>query len=403
MAKTLHVRVKTLVISLLKLINNNYPLTYFLVIMMRILQFNITYLYLFLSILLTPYNIVAQETDSINNTKQTIKLSGFIDVFYAYDFNKPSTGVRQSFLYNHNRHNEFNLNLGLIQLAVEAPKYRANLALQTGVYANDNYAAEPGVLKNIFEANVGVSLNKKNNLWLDVGILPSHIGFESAISGDNWTLTRSLLAENSPYFETGAKLTYTSENKKWFVSGLVLNGWQCIQRLEGNSLLAVGHQLTYKPAPKITINSSSFIGTDTPDSTRQMRYFHDLYAVMEFTERFGLIAGFDIGVQQKSKNSSEYNVWYSSAMIARYKFTDTISMAARVEYYSDKEGVIISTENPNGFQTWASSLNFDYHIMPNAVWRIEGRRLWSKDEVFSSDRENSTQNYTIISSLALTF
>ncbi|MBK8628485.1 MAG: outer membrane beta-barrel protein [Saprospiraceae bacterium] len=28
---------------------------------------------------------------------------------------------------------------------------------------------------------------------MDAGIFPSHIGFESAISADNWTLTRSLL------------------------------------------------------------------------------------------------------------------------------------------------------------------------------------------------------------------
>jgi hypothetical protein len=52
-------------------------------------------------------------------------------------------------------------------------------------------------LKNIYEANVGISLNKKNNLWVDAGVMPSHIGFESAISMDNWYLTRSLLAENS--------------------------------------------------------------------------------------------------------------------------------------------------------------------------------------------------------------
>ena len=28
-------------------------------------------------------------------------------------------------------------------------------------------------------------------------------------------LTRSLVAENSPYFESGAKLTYITRNNKW--------------------------------------------------------------------------------------------------------------------------------------------------------------------------------------------
>ena len=33
---------------------------------------------------------------------------------YAYDFNKPQTNYRQKFFYTYNRHNEFNLNLGLV-------------------------------------------------------------------------------------------------------------------------------------------------------------------------------------------------------------------------------------------------------------------------------------------------
>jgi hypothetical protein len=81
--------------------------------------------------------------------------------------------------------------------------------------------------------------------------MPSHIGFESAISKDCFTLTRSILADNSPYFESGAKISYSSDNGKWFVSGLVLNGWQRIQRVNGNSTVAFGHQLTYRPTEKL--------------------------------------------------------------------------------------------------------------------------------------------------------
>jgi hypothetical protein len=31
-------------------------------------------------------------------------------------------------------------------------------------------------------------------------------------------------------------------------------------------------------------------------------------------KRFGLIVGFDVGAQQKSKNSTEYNTWYSPVL-----------------------------------------------------------------------------------------
>ena len=113
----------------------------------------------------------------------------------------------------------------------------------TGTYANSNLAAEPGVLKNIFEANAGVKISKKKKLWIDAGIFESHIGFESAIGKNCWNLTRSISADNSPYYESGIKLSYTSDNEKWFLSGLILNGWQRIQRVNGNNTPAFGHQL----------------------------------------------------------------------------------------------------------------------------------------------------------------
>ena len=84
---------------------------------------------------------------------------------------------------------------------------RANLALMAGTYAQDNLSAEQDALKLINEANVGFKISKTKNIWIDAGIMPSHIGWESAIGKDNMNLTRSLAAENSPYFETGAKIS----------------------------------------------------------------------------------------------------------------------------------------------------------------------------------------------------
>jgi len=109
---------------------------------------------------------------------------------------------------------------------------------------NANYATEPGILGNLYESNVGIKLSGSNNLWLDVGVFSSHIGFESAVGKSNWTLTRSLAAENTPYFESGAKISYTSDNDNWFVSVLILNGWQHIKPVEGNTLPAFGTQIT---------------------------------------------------------------------------------------------------------------------------------------------------------------
>lgn len=86
-----------------------------------------------ISFVLPGIELFAQN-DSTWHQKPTFNVSGYLDVFYVYDFNQPQGNFRQPFLYNHNRHNEFNLNLGLVKLGVEHARYRANLALQTGTY-----------------------------------------------------------------------------------------------------------------------------------------------------------------------------------------------------------------------------------------------------------------------------
>ena len=341
------------------------------------------------------------QNDSI---VKPLTISGYAEVYYTADFNNPKNNSRPPFVYSHNRNNEININLAFIKAAYNTANVRANLALAVGTYMNANYAAEQGVMKNVYEANAGLKISKKHNLWIDAGVFPSHLGFESAIGKDNWTLTRSLFADNSPYFETGAKISYTSESGKWFVSGLVLNGWQRIQRVDGNSTPAFGHQLTFKPNEKFTINSSSFIGNDKPDSIRQMRYFHNLYAVYQINKKLGVTAGFDIGAEQKAKGSDQYNIWYTPVLIAKYNATDKLSFTVRGEYYQDEKGVIISTGTENGFKTLGYSFNADYQILPNLVWRTEIRNLNSKDAVFMNRAEDfNKQSFTATTALAISF
>lgn len=345
-------------------------------------------------------NVLYAQNDSLWNQRPMLNISGLLDVYYVYDFNQPQGPERQPFLYNHNRHNEMNLNLGFVKLGLEHSKYRANLALHTGTYSNDNYSNESGLLKNIFEANVGLSLNRKNNLWLDAGTFASHIGFESAISTNNWTMTRSLLAENSPYFLSGAKLTY-SPNAKYEVAGLVLNGWQRIQRLEGNSLLSIGSQIIYKPSKKSTFNWSTFIGSDDPDTTRRMRYFNNIFGQFQVTEKFGLILGFDIGAQQKTKGSTGYNHWFSPVIIAQYSINNSWKTAVRAEYYEDEKGVIIPS--PNGFKTSGLSLNFDYAPAQDVLFRVEGRWIKAKDQLLETGTSFTDNNFILATSIVIRF
>lgn len=347
---------------------------------------------LFILSVFIVFQTQAQTSDSTAN----LNFSGYVEAFYNYDFNKPANHERAAFIYNHNRHNEFNINLAYLKASYSQSKVRANLSLMAGTYANANLAAETGVLKNIYEANVGIKLGEKT--WLDAGILPSHIGFESAVSKDCWNLTRGILAENSPYFESGARLTY-APNDKWTLVGLVLNGWQRIRRVDGNNTPAFGTQIVFKPNSKTTLNYSTFIGSDKPDVARQMRIFHNLYGIFQVTDDFGLTVGFDIGTEQKAKNNSDVNVWYTPVLIGKYTINDKWAIAGRIENYTDKQGVIIS----NDFLTNGFSANLDFTPISNAVFRIETRLLKAKNKIFATEKGVSDQSFFITSSLAVSF
>ncbi|QRR00702.1 porin [Dyadobacter sandarakinus] len=344
----------------------------------------------------------AQDSTDI---KGTLTVSGYAEAYYNYDFNRPLNNTTPGFLYNFNRAGEVNLNLGFIKAGYTAGRLRGNLALAAGTYVNANYAAEPGVLKNVFEANVGVKVSRNANLWIDAGIMPSHIGFESAIGKDNWALTRSLSAENTPYYESGVKLGYTSKDDKLYLAAMYLNGWQRIQRVDGNSTPGFGTQVTYKPASSVTLNYSTFAGNDKPDSTRLMRYYHNIYGIFQLTEKLGLTAGFDYGMEQKHKGSSDYNNWLVPVLIARYTPAPKLHIALRGEYFQDKNGVIIGTGTANGFKTFGYSANVDYAVFPGVLCRVEARNLSSRDRIFTqrTDQDLSKNNFFLTTSLSVAF
>lgn len=333
--------------------------------------------------------------------QSNLSVSGYLESYYLHDFNRPANNLRPGFTYSHNVTDKPSINLGFIKVNLNSERVRANLAVGSGTYMRANYAMEPKDLQKLFEANIGFKLS--DTIWLDAGIMPSHIGFESAIGLDNWTVTRSILADNSPYFETGLRLSYTSEDGKWYASGLILNGWQRIRRPDGNTTPSIGHQLTFKPNSKIIFNSSSYIGNDKSDEDRKMRYFHHFYGQYQLNDQWGLITGFDIGAEQADKNSSRYNVWFTPIIIAKYTYSDKLSMSARAEYYQDKDEVIVTTDTPNGFRTYSYSANLDYKISNNFALRAEIRKFYSKDKIFQQRNSLSDESLTATTAIIMQF
>ncbi len=322
-----------------------------------------------------------------------LTISGYAEVYYCYDLAAPANGERPAFLYNHRRHNEVALNLGFLKASYAQRNVRANLALMTGTYAQYNLAAEPVEIRAMMEANVGVRLSTTKDLWIDAGMLPSHIGLEGATGADCWNLTRSLWAENTPYFETGARLSYRPIPRV-MLAALYLNGWQRMQRPEGYSTPCFGTQVNVSSRAGTQWNWSTFMGSNTPDSVGLWRFYNNVYMVAN-DDTTGLTLGFDIGLQETAEGG--VSGWFGPLAMVRQRLGHGWYGVSRVEFFNDEDRVIMPTERP----ILSATVGADKRLTGSVMWRIEARWMGNDDAAFM-DRQGRPANDNWAFTTALT-
>ena len=336
-----------------------------------------------------PASAFAQEADSA-----TITFGAFVDTYYAYDFGRPD--FDRVFTTQPARHDEFAINLAHVEARYASSKVRGRIALQAGTSVQVNYAAEPdelggqtNFLPHLQEATVGVSLAP--NLWIDGGIMFSHIGGESWISIDNPTYTRSLPAEFSPYYETGVRATWNA-TPTLTAQLAVVNGWQNIS--ENNEDKAVGVRLDWTPIQSLTLTYSNFVGREAHATTgdQDVRFFNDFVARYTPNDRAVFLLTGDVGTQDD-------DTWYGASLVGRYWVTPTVGITGRVERFDDEDGVL----SP-GLRTNGASLGLDVARGP-AMWRTEFRALFGGDDELFPDRESdsgfSENNAILVTSLSV--
>jgi hypothetical protein len=72
-----------------------------------------------------------------SDTSPKITFGGFVDGYYAFDFNRP-VNFDRAYTTQPARHNEFNVNLAFVEAKIDGPGYRGRLALQTGTSVQSN-------------------------------------------------------------------------------------------------------------------------------------------------------------------------------------------------------------------------------------------------------------------------
>jgi Putative beta-barrel porin-2, OmpL-like. bbp2 len=343
---------------------------------------------------------------------EKVSWGAFVDTYYAYDFNNPpshdrvlvnsgANGITNTYTTTAARSNEFNINMAYLEAKVVAEDYRGRLALQTGTSVEVNDVNEPSVgifggptlSRNIQEASIGYHVDP--TLWIDAGIFPSYLGIEDFISKDNWTYTRSLSGDSTPYFESGVKATYKISDQV-VTQFHVMNGWTNLTEDNGNK--SIGLQVVYTPNSTYSFTYNNFYGLMAPGNVS--RFFNQVIGRIAVSPKIQFAASFDIGFQEKPDQSGMAN-WHDVTLLMRTQISQKWAASFRLEDYGDPYQLDVTTGTPNGFQTWGYSVGLDCQPKERVLWRTEYRELFSRDPVFVGSASPSSQDPLIVTSLSL--
>lgn len=316
-----------------------------------------------------------------------LQLHGFVDLLYGLNTNRPADHT--SFIpgtgTTARRANELNLNAAAIDLSLDPRPVGFHLTIAFGSGPDVVHASEPAgsasgvdVWRYVYQASVSYVVPVGAGLRLEAGIYPSHIGFESFFSKDNWTYTRGWMGEFSPYYQAGVYASYAFDSH-WSAQLHFLNGWQTIG--DNNRAKAVGTQLAWTN-DRISVALNTFAGPELPGDDSDWRLFGDTTAQFKVTPWLTLGATADVGWQDRPQGAA---LWHGAAVLGRAALSSRVAIAARLEYYDDRDGFFSGTSQVFREGTATLELRPDDHL----IVKLEARHDISGAHVFSGELDAS--------------
>lgn len=331
--------------------------------------------------------------DSNAQQKDSFAIQLFGEVYASSIPNKPFDKTRPAYHYNYTKANNVGVNMALARVHYSTKRFRTNFGMMAGDYSVANLADEPTWTRNFYEANAGYKITNSQEIWVDVGLLPSHIGIESAIGKDNFTATRSIVADNSPYYETGVRFSYLPSEKLYF-SILTTTGWQNITVPKQQEGASWGLQVTYKPSSALTLNHSSSIGKVVSGIKNVTRIYFNHYAAIAISKRTNLTMGWDFGLQADTMNIEKTNVWNGWLVLCRYAIRpEKLFLAFRYERFIDNSNVLFYINQPEyqAFNLHHTSLNVDWAPAKGFLLRAEANYQAAPSPLFWKNKQLSSR------------
>jgi hypothetical protein len=312
-----------------------------------------------------------------------VTVSGFVDVYYGYNFNKVDPLLRTFDV----QHNAFSLSLAEFAFAkAVTPESKVGFRadLNFGKTADLTAAFEPEdggkeIYKHVQQAYVSLLTGKVQ--W-DVGKFVTPMGAEVIESQDNWNYTRSILFGYAiPFYHTGVRAIFTP-NPKVTLTGYLVNGWNNSSEINGNKTIHLG--ATLKPSDKITWYLNYMGGKETAGSDDTRNLF-DTTLSLTLSPKFSVMGNFDYGSEGDTS-------WWGLAAYAKLQGTANWALVGRYEYLDDTDG---------GFMTFATkgqslTVTSDHLVAGGLKMRLEYRTDFTDEPFFTKSDGSIKKSQTTL-------
>src|SRR2546426_8090921 len=268
-------------------------------------------------------------------------VSGFVDTYYNYNSNQPSSrtnGFRSFDVAS----NQFALNL--VELVVDKTPDPANsrtgyhIALGFGQAINAVNGSDPGGLgfdQYLKEAYFSYLAPVGKGLQIDAGKFVTPHGAEVIETKDNWNYSRGLLFSWAiPYYHFGARAKYAF-NDKYSLTGFFVNGWNNV--VDNNTGKTYGMSFAWTPSKKFGIVQNYMAGPEQTDINSNWRQLSDTVITYSPTSKLSFMVNGDYGRGDRFSDGeggfSKPVYWTGVAGYVKYAFTGSSAFGGRYEYY----------------------------------------------------------------------
>jgi hypothetical protein len=336
-----------------------------------------------------PADEAAVDAGGIADFFKTTELTGFVDGYYSWNFNRIGQTQLRNFDVNHN---EFSLNLA--EIAIEKkPTADSRIGFRMDFDAGPTTdlvnAFEPGgtdYLDNFQQGYASVLAPVGRGLQIDFGKFVTPHGAEVIETRDNWNYSRGLLfALAIPYYHMGARVAYPITDKVG-VTGFVVNGWNNVR--DNNSAKTVGASVAFKPTDRLAVTQNYMVGAEQPDDNDDVRHLFDTLISYTLSDKVSLLGNYDYG---RDRVAGEQVDWTGVAMYLKYQHTEHIALVPRYEVLWDSKA--FATGTPQTVQEFTLTGEYKFRGL---ISRLEYRTDFSDEPFFATGDDGLRKHQTTL-------